>query len=305
MTGAFTSLRHSALPACGAAAKSVQKIAQSRAAGHSRPMAKTRSTSHAHSSSRTAADPGEQAHFAALHSSWWDKAGPMAALHAYNPVRLAYIAAAAEQGLGRELSGLRILDIGCGAGILSEALARTGAQVTGLDATPELIAAAQKHAQEQHLNIDYICRELDQFKPKQKFDLIVASEVLEHVTDVPAFLQAACARLAPGGIFVTSTMNRTKRALLLGILAAEHVLDLAPKGTHHWQKFIRPSELTNWLDALGLTTMDISGARYNPLTKRMKLAPQDTAINYLLWAQAQKGGHAAGSAKRRAPAARG
>jgi 2-polyprenyl-6-hydroxyphenyl methylase/3-demethylubiquinone-9 3-methyltransferase len=252
----------------------------------------------------TTIDPAEQAHFAALAAQWWNPDGPLGALHRYNPLRLAYIRQAAGIGLGRDLPGLRVLDLGCGGGVLSEALARCGAIVTGLDASAEAIAAAKAHADEGDLTIDYQCADIAELPKTGNFDMVIASEVIEHVADPAAFLAAACAQLRPGGVLVVSTFNRTLRSFLLGVVAAEHVLGLAPKGTHDWRKFLRPSDIAGLITVHGLTVKGVAGARYQLLTGRMVLAPHDTAVNYLLWAQ-KKGGRAAGTAApraRRAPA---
>ncbi len=238
-----------------------------------------KSASHRRLHSRTV-DPAEQAHFAALGGDWWDPAGPFKALHAYTPVRMQFI----RRALGRPLGGLRVLDIGCGGGLLSEALAKAGAIVTGCDTTAESIAAAKEHAKRHKLPIRYLTAEVAQLPPRETFDLVIASEVLEHVSDDRAFLADAAARVKPGGILVITTLNRTLPALLLGVVAAEHMLGLAPKGTHQWQKFRKPSEVAAALEPLGLVVKGISGARYNPLFNEMTLAPTATSINYLLWA---------------------
>jgi 2-polyprenyl-6-hydroxyphenyl methylase/3-demethylubiquinone-9 3-methyltransferase len=234
-------------------------------------------------------DPAEQARFSRLEGDWWQAESALQGLRAYNPVRLTFIRQAAQQGLGLKdanpLKGLSILDIGCGGGLLAEPLARAGAKVTGLDATPASIAAARRHAKACGLAIDYRVSTIERFSSPQPFDMVIASEVLEHVADADAFLRQAARLVRPGGVMVVTTLNRTLRSLALGVIAAEHMLNLAPIGTHTWHKFRKPSEVAAALTAEGLVMGGLSGARYNPLTGAMTAAPHDLTINYLLWAQ--------------------
>lgn len=234
-------------------------------------------------------DPAQQAHFAALEADWWNKSGPLRSLHDMTPARLTYIRQAIREGLGhknKRLEGLSILDLGCGGGLLSEALASLGAKVTGLDATPEAIKAAQKHAKESKLKIDYRVGEVENFKPKAKFDVVIASEVIEHVAEPALFISEAARCLKKGGVFILSAPNRTLRSLALGVVMAEHVLRLLPVGTHDWRKFLKPSEVVEMLEACGLEAQDVCGLRYNPLTHTASLSPGDAGVQYLLWAQA-------------------
>lgn len=239
-------------------------------------------------SSSSAASPNL---FSDLAPVWWDKNGIMSALHTLNPARLAFIRQAVATGLSLSLDGkkpykgLKMLDVGCGGGVLSEPLARLGAEVTGLDASEQLIAAAKAHAKDAGLPITYVSGYLADYKGKDKFDVIVLSEVLEHVDDVPALIAEAVKRLKPKGILVATTLNRTLKSLTLGIWAAEYIFGLVERGSHQWDKFIRPSELVGILEAAGLTLGDLSGLRYNPLSNSAKLHPTDLAINYLVWAQ--------------------
>lgn len=239
---------------------------------------------------RNTLDPHEQSRFGALSHEWWAEDGAFAALAAYNPIRLAYIREAVTKGMGRDVSGktplkgLRILDIGCGGGILAEPLARMGAKVTGLDATAPAIAAAKQHAKQSGLEIDYRLSTIERFKPSAKFDVVVASEVLEHVADAESFLQNAASMLRPGGVLVITTINRTLRSLTFGIIAAEHILKMVPIGTHSWKKFIKPSEIAALLEGTGAEVQDVMGVLYNPLTKRMRTSRSDLAVNYMLWA---------------------
>lgn len=243
---------------------------------------------------RTTLDPAEQARFAALSHDWWREGGSFSALQAYNPLRISFIREAVASIQGRELQGktpfegLQILDIGCGGGLLAEPLARLGGSVTGIDATPAAIAAAKAHAKESGLSVDYRVSTIERFKPGRKFDVVIASEVLEHVTDVEGFLTHAAALVRPGGALVVTTVNRTLRALAFGIIAAEHVLRLVPIGTHSWKKFVKPSEIAAVLHQNGFTVEDIRGALFNPLTGQMRPSHTDLAVNYMLWARKAK-----------------
>lgn len=233
----------------------------------------------------------EAAHFAPLAADWWNREGPASALHAMNPARLAFIRTAIAEGLKHQgqgrtpLKGMKILDAGCGGGLLSEPLARLGAEVTGLDSSPELVAVARDHASQQGLKIDYRTGLIEELAAKEKFDVVVASEVLEHVADPALFIQHAAAHLGKGGILVATTLNRTLKSLTLGIVVAEKVLGLAPDGTHHWRKFLKPSELAGLLRENGFEVGGVSGLRYNPFTNAARLHPDDMAINYLMWAK--------------------
>lgn len=226
-------------------------------------------------------DPTEQARFASLADSWWAPEGELQGLMAYNPVRVAYIREAA----GGSLKKLRVLDIGCGGGILAEALAREGAQVTAIDATPEAISAAKTHAAHSRLEIAYHVSTIERFKTAKPFDIVIASEVLEHVANPEAFLQGAAGQLRQGGIMIVTTFNRTLRSLAFGIIAAEHLLHLAPIGAHSWKKFLRPSEVADILEPCGLEVQDVTGALYNPLTGKMRPSKTDLAVNYMLAAR--------------------
>lgn len=221
-------------------------------------------------------NPEERSRFAALAASWWDPDGSSRTLHDINPCRLAYV------GEGLDLNGLRVADIGCGGGILSVALARAGARVTAVDATPELIDVAIGHAAGLALSIDFrvqLSAELAAAAPAA-YDIVTCMELIEHVPDATALLGDCAALLKPGGRLIVSTLNRTPAAWALGIVAAEYVLDLVPRGTHDYAQFLRPAELAAAARLHGLEVMDISAMRYNPLTRRARLggAPQ---VNYL------------------------
>lgn len=238
----------------------------------------------------TTIDPAEVKRFSRLAASWWDERGPMAPLHKLNPTRIGYIREQAARHFQRgaadpkPLRGLRILDVGCGAGILSEPLARLGGEVTGLDPSADNLAVARRHASASGLEIDYQARTVESLaKSGARFDLVLAMEVVEHVSDVAGFL-AACGRLvADGGALVLATVNRTARAFALAIVGAEWVLGWLPPGTHDWSRFVRPSEAARGLRQGGLVVRHTTGVVYDPLRGRFRLSG-DQAVNYMLFA---------------------
>ncbi|WP_394764790.1 bifunctional 2-polyprenyl-6-hydroxyphenol methylase/3-demethylubiquinol 3-O-methyltransferase UbiG [Stenotrophomonas sp.] len=222
------------------------------------------------------ASPEELAKFGALANRWWDPNGPQRPLHELNPARLAYIAERCTLG------GARALDVGCGAGLLSEALAREGAQVSALDLAPELIEIARLHLLESGLVVDYRLQSVESIADEQpgQFDVVTCMEMLEHVPD-PGSVLAACARLLkPGGALFVSTLNRTPLAFMAAIVGAEYVAALLPKGTHDYQSFIKPAELASWIRDAGLQLQDVSGLAYDPI-RRKAWVNRHTAINYL------------------------
>jgi 2-polyprenyl-6-hydroxyphenyl methylase/3-demethylubiquinone-9 3-methyltransferase len=222
------------------------------------------------------ADPAELAKFSALATSWWDPAGPSRPLHDLNPLRLRYIEQTAV------LSGARVLDVGCGGGILSEAMAKRGANVLGIDLSQAVLDVAELHALEGQLQIQYRAIAAEELAAAQPaaFDLVTCMEMLEHVPD-PAAALGALARLArPGGEVVVSTLNRKPLAFAVAIIGAEYIARALPRGTHEYLKFIRPSELARWGREAGLTLLDLTGITYNPFTRAFRLSA-NTDVNYL------------------------
>jgi 2-polyprenyl-6-hydroxyphenyl methylase/3-demethylubiquinone-9 3-methyltransferase len=227
------------------------------------------------------ADPAELEKFAAQAQSWWDPKGSSRPLHELNPLRLQYVERIASAG-GRQIAGMRALDVGCGGGILSEALARTGAEVLGIDLAPAVLEVATLHALEAGVAVSYrgiAVEDLAREQP-QSFDLVTCMEMLEHVPDPAAVVRALSTLVRPGGDIVVSTLHRTVKAFLVAIVGAEHIARVLPRGTHQYLKFIRPSELARWGRSAGLELCDLTGISYNPLTRSFSLSAQ-TDVNYL------------------------
>ena len=232
-------------------------------------------------------DRAEVDRFDRLARDWWDPNGPMRALHRINPLRLAFIRDEVCGHVGRDpkqpfwLSGLSVLDVGCGAGLLSEPMARLGGAVTALDPATRNIEVARRHAEESGLAIDYRTETVEAVASAGKtFDVVVAMEVVEHVTDVEAFIRACATTVAPGGLLLLATINRTLRSFALAIVGAEYVLRWLPKGTHDWEKFVTPDELRDAVERAGLTGFRTRGMVFNPLERDWALS-RDTAVNYL------------------------
>jgi 2-polyprenyl-6-hydroxyphenyl methylase / 3-demethylubiquinone-9 3-methyltransferase len=222
-------------------------------------------------------DPAEIARFQSAASRWWDPQGEMRPLHDLNPVRLDYV----ERAAG--LAGLDVLDVGCGGGLLAEAMARKGARVVGLDMASDLLEVAKLHALESGIPLEYRLESAEDHAVAHAaaYDVVTCMEMLEHVPDPTAVVDALATMVRPGGHVFLSTINRTPRAYALAIVGAEYVLRLLPAGTHTYEKFIRPSELAAWADAAGLTLVDISGLDYDPFTRRAALK-SDASVNYVM-----------------------
>lgn len=240
------------------------------------------------SSAAPSIDPDEIARFSAIAAEWWDPNGKFRPLHKFNPTRLTYLRQTICTHFGRNeadsqpLTGLRLLDIGCGGGLLSEPMARMGADVTGADAGEANIKTATVHAAEQGLTIDYRATSAEELAASgAQFNIILNMEVIEHVADVPGFLNACATMLAPGGIMVCATLNRTLKALALAVVGAEYILGWLPRGTHEWQKFIVPKDLIRDLETTGLEITDQKGVSYNPLADRWSLS-SDMDVNYMV-----------------------
>ncbi|MGE0718567.1 MAG: bifunctional 2-polyprenyl-6-hydroxyphenol methylase/3-demethylubiquinol 3-O-methyltransferase UbiG [Alphaproteobacteria bacterium] len=234
-------------------------------------------------------DPAEVARFAAIAEEWWDPDGKFRPLHRFNPVRLEWLRDRIAARFGRDvmadrpLAGLRLLDIGCGGGLLAEPMARLGADVTAIDAAERNVAVARLHAAQMGLAIDYRHAAAEELVAAgERFDVVLTMEVVEHVADRETFLAAAAALVAPGGMMALATLNRTPKAWLLAIVGAEYVLRWLPRGTHEWRRFVKPSEAAGALRRAGLTVATVTGVAYDPLRDRWRLAADDLDVNYML-----------------------
>ncbi|MEE3625963.1 bifunctional 2-polyprenyl-6-hydroxyphenol methylase/3-demethylubiquinol 3-O-methyltransferase UbiG [Nitrospirillum sp. BR 11752] len=243
------------------------------------------------SQTATTVDPGEIQRFSAIAAEWWDEAGKFRPLHKLNPVRLEYLRDRICSHFGRDplapqpLKGLRLVDIGCGGGLLSEPLARMGADVVGIDAAERNVKTAATHAMESGTPVDYRHTTAEELVAAgETFDAVLSLEVVEHVADVPLFLDSLAALLKPEGLLVMATLNRTPKSYLMAIIGAEYVLRWLPRGTHDWRKFLKPSELAAGLRATGLTVREVVGLVYSPFNDTFRLDARDLDVNYLLWA---------------------
>src|SRR5882757_10491367 len=241
--------------------------------------------------SRSTVDDTEVARFSALADEWWDFGGKMGVLHKFNPVRLGYIKEQACAQFGRDpkrldsLSGLRLLDIGCGGGVLSEPLARLGALVTGADPAVPNIEAAKVHAAQGGLAIDYRATTAEALADAgERFDVVLAMEVVEHVADLNLFVTRCAEMVKPGGLMVVATLNRTIKSFALAIVGAEYVLRWLPRGTHQWDKFVTPNELEIALEKSGVVMTQETGVIYNLLADRWQLST-DMDVNYMVAAE--------------------
>lgn len=245
-------------------------------------------------------DQDEVARFDRLGEDWWDPHGPMRALHAFNPTRVDYLRRLISRRRARlrthdetaggtpadkPLAGLTILDIGCGAGLLSEALCRLGAQMTGIDPAPTNIKMARRHAEQSGLAIDYLCTTAEALAAEGKsFDVVLAMEVIEHVRDVESFIACAAGLARPGGLFIAATLNRTLKSYALAILGAEYVLQWVPKGTHSWAQFVKPAELAAAMRNAGLHVIDETGVGFDPLSGKWRES-RSMDVNYIIAAE--------------------
>jgi len=228
-------------------------------------------------------DAQEVARFSDQAHDWWNPSGAFRMLHELMPLRVAYVK---EQVGAKRLCGLSVLDVGCGGGLMAEALACEGAKVTAIDASAAAIKVAQDHAAQGDLAIDYRVSTAEALAQEGKsYDVIVAFEIVEHVANLKSFMKALAALLKPEGVLLIATMNRTKRSFLLGVVAAEYVLGWVPAGTHDWDKFVKPSEMAALWQSLGLTATDVTGLVFQPFSRSFTFAKGQTAINYFMAGQ--------------------
>ncbi|MFM9891111.1 MAG: bifunctional 2-polyprenyl-6-hydroxyphenol methylase/3-demethylubiquinol 3-O-methyltransferase UbiG [Rickettsiales bacterium] len=250
-------------------------------------MAQARPTTH-----RGTVDDAEIAHFSAMAEEWWDARGKFAPLHRMNPCRIGYLREQIVRHFGRDdaraaaLDGLNLVDIGCGGGLICEPMARLGATVTGIDASAKNIGIAQTHAAQSGVSVDYRATTAEALAHDgAQFDVVLALEIVEHVADTNLFYDALTALIKPGGLLILSTLNRTPKSYALAIIGAEYVLRWLPRGTHHWSKFIKPSEMARDLTRRGLTLVDKTGITMHPLTWKFAIDSSDMNVNYLMVAK--------------------
>jgi 2-polyprenyl-6-hydroxyphenyl methylase/3-demethylubiquinone-9 3-methyltransferase len=233
-------------------------------------------------------DPAEVAKFEAMAAEWWDPNGKFKPLHMLNPCRLDYLTSQIAAEFGRDLTtalpfaGLRLLDIGCGGGLLSEPMARLGATVVGADAAAGNIPVAQLHAKQSGLDIDYRhCAAEDLAADGEQFDVVMAMEIIEHVENPQAFVQTCASLLKADGLMLCSTLNRNPKSFMMAIVGAEWVMRWLPKGTHEWSKFITPDELYELIRGASLSPLDRKGMVFNPITWGWSLSDRDLSVNYV------------------------
>jgi len=237
----------------------------------------------------TTVDPAEVERFSRIADEWWDAGGKFAPLHRLNPARVGFVRDRVAARFDRDplkpapLAGLRLLDIGCGGGLVCEPMCRLGAQVVGIDASDKNIAVARLHAERMRLAVDYRPGTAEALHTAgESFDVVLALEIIEHVADPGLFLNCCAHLVRPGGLLVLSTLNRTAKAYALGIVGAEYVLRWLPRGTHDWRKFVKPSEAARPLRAGGLSIAELAGLVYSPITGRWRVDPHDLDVNYLM-----------------------
>jgi len=238
-------------------------------------------------------DQAEVERFSALATEWWDPRGKMAPLHKFNPVRIGYIRDQAAARFGRDrkrldsMKGLHVLDIGCGGGLLSEPLARLGASMVGVDPSATNIEAARRHADQADLPIEYRCTTAEELaETDERFDMVLAMEVVEHVSDVPLFVRCCAKMIRPGGLMIVATINRTLKSFALAIVGAEYILRWLPVGSHRWDKFVTPNELEIAIEQSGLRVTNEQGVIYNLFRDEWQLSA-DMDVNYMLAANAE------------------
>ena len=243
------------------------------------------------SKSTSSIDPEQVERFSALAAEWWDPKGKFGVLHKFNPVRLAYIREKVGAHFGRDdktarpFEGLRVLDIGCGGGLLCEPMARLGADVVGVDASEKNIGTASVHAEEQGLTIDYRATTAEALREAgEMFDVVLNMEVVEHVAEVDSFVADCAAMVKPGGLMVIATINRTAKAFFMAIIGAEHLLRWLPVGTHQYEKLVKPEELEKALAPTSMAIVDRCGVTFNPLEDAWKRVPNDLDVNYMVLA---------------------
>ena len=234
-------------------------------------------------------DAAEIQHFDSLSDGWWDADGSFSPLHQMNPVRVGFIRDHVCRRFGRDpsavtpLAGLSVVDVGCGGGLLAEPMARLGATTTGVDASGDAIAAARAHASQGGLSIDYHTGSAEELAAAgNRFDVVLALEIVEHVADIPSFVDALGQLVRPGGLVVMSTLNRTAQSYAVAIIGAEYILRWVARGTHDWRKFVRPSELARALRNSGLTVAEMAGMRFDPVAGDWRLSQRNLSVNYIV-----------------------